>query len=155
MKVFSLFYMLSIVNCLNVPSKPPNKFVQEAEIKHGRVAMVSSLVIPSLELMNDKLGINEVSSLEVPVQLGLLALFGISEFGQIFKSYEFPNDPSKFFKMKENHVPGDYNFDPLNLTKKYDNIRNVEQINGRLAMLAVLGTILTELSTGTKIIDSF
>ena len=58
-----------------------SKFTREAEIKHGRVAMVSSLAIPLLDTLNPEvLGVNYVNSLDPTLQLGLLAVVGCSEF---------------------------------------------------------------------------
>ena len=96
---------------LNVGSK----FVKEAEIKHGRVAMLSSLTIPLLDnLSPDGLGINYVSNLPIENQLFLIGLFGVPEFSQVLKAYSFPNSTETWFQFKEEHIPGNYLFDPLN-----------------------------------------
>lgn len=47
-----------------------NKFVKEAEIKHGRVAMLSTIIIPTIELLNgNHQGIYQLSSEPLPYQL--------------------------------------------------------------------------------------
>ena len=134
----------------------PPKFVSEAEIKHGRVAMASSLAIPILDNVNpDLLGINFVSSMPLPVQYTLFGIFGCSEISQLLNSYEYPTDTSKWFKLKDEHVPGDYNFDPLNISnnKNEDTIKSNEMFVGRVAMLAAACEIGYELSTGEKVLQ--
>lgn len=129
------------------------KFVKEAEIKHGRVAMVSSVAIPFLDTFSpDGLGINFISSLESPVQLSLLGIVGVSEASQIFKAYNFPNKVSDWFTMKESHTPGNYSFDPLGISNTNSkNLGKNEMFIGRLAMIGVAVEMAQELGTGQSI----
>tara|TARA_B100000035_G_C21017480_1_gene562584 strand:- start:64 stop:525 length:462 start_codon:yes stop_codon:yes gene_type:complete len=150
MNNLKLALLVSSVSAYNVPPK----FMKEAEIKHGRVAMVSSLVIPFLDNVNsDVLGVNYVSSLDAGTQQLLLAVFGVSEFFQLSKAYEFPYNRSTWFKIKEDHVPGDYNFDPLGILEKKgtNSTKDLELNHGRLAMLAVIGQMVYELSTNEPV----
>ena len=74
--VMSLFISNSM--CLTTPtlSKVNTKFIQEAEIKHGRVAMTSLVTIPSLELLNgNHQGIYELSNQPLPLQLLLFFFY--------------------------------------------------------------------------------
>ncbi len=142
-----------------VDAKSFSKFISEAEIKHGRVAMLSAVTIPTLELFNgNQPGINELSHQDLTFQLLLLGIFGVSEFCQLLKAYQYPMDPMNWFKLKDEHVPGEYNFDPLNLTEKISfskvTAKDIELSNGRLAMLAAFGMLVQELCTDKTILDT-
>ena len=149
--VFNLFILFNATAAYKVGS---TKFVKEAEIKHGRVAMVSSLLIPLLDNVEPSvLGVNYVNSLDLNTQGVLLLGFGVSEFCQMVKAYEFPSNTSSWFKMKEDHVPGDYGFDPLGINN-YNNSNSVktnELFVGRIAMLGVVCAMLNELTTGNPV----
>ena len=93
---------ISYVSGLTTPTitntQKVSKFVQEAELKHGRVAMVSTLTIPTLELLNgNHKGIYELSSQSITFQLSLLGVFACSEVAQLLKAYQYPMEPMKWF----------------------------------------------------------
>jgi len=125
-----------------------SKFVREAEIKHGRVAMVSSVAIPFLDTFSpDGLGVNFVNNMPIENQLLLLGIFGCSEFSQMLKAYNFPNNTNTWFTFKDTHEPGDYSFNPMNLTSKPKN----ELFIGRVAMVSVLCEMTNELLVGQPV----
>lgn len=139
--------MLNII--LTILSFNP-QFIKEAEIKHGRVAMLSSIAIPALDTVNKGvLGVNYISSLDVSNQLTALGLFGCLESIQMYKAFDFPREVSDWFNLKEDHVPGEYNFDPLNISTdtNKDKLKNNEMFVGRVAMLAVSAEMLKEICT--------
>ena len=154
-----IFIMSFIFNSINAyvvpPVKTTPKFVQEAELKHGRVAMVSSLLIPLLDNVNpDVLGVNYVNSLDLGNQQLLLFVFGFSEFCQMLNAYEFPSNTNEWFKMKKDHVPGEYGFDPLEINK-YNNSKSLktnEMFVGRVAMVAVACQMANELLVGKPVL---
>jgi hypothetical protein len=140
------------ISLSNAYTTTPTKFVREAEVKHGRVAMLSSVAIPLLDNVKpETLGVNFVHSLDPSVQWSLLAVVGCSEFAQMLKAYNFPDDTKNWFTFKEEHKPGNYNFDPLNLTKRIVVDPVVEVNVGRAAMLGVACEMLKELGTGNTV----
>ena len=158
----AMVMMLMSVESLTTPTiretQKVSKFVQEVELKHGRVAMVSTLTIPTLEILNgNHQGIYELSHQPLPFQYLALTIFGMSEFGQLFKAYEFPESTNTWFKIKDSHTPGEYAFDPLNISSNTESLtknKNQELFNGRIAMLACAGFLAQELLTDKTIIDT-
>jgi len=129
------------------------KYAREAELKHGRVAMLAALGFPFAEEFHplfpeDKVP-SDFSFQLTPLQtywplvvlgVGLLETFSISTFKEL-------NDGT--WELKEDHVNGDLGFDPLGLKpqdpEKYLRMQNKELSNGRLAMIAIAGMVAQEL----------
>ena len=134
--------------------KLPSKFIQESEIKHGRVAMLSSVAIPLLDNVKpDTLGVNFVNSLDPSIQWTLLGIVGCSEFAQMLKAYNFPDETKNWFTFKDEHSPGDYGFDPLNIINKSneETFKVNELAIGRTAMIASVCEMSNELFTKNSV----
>lgn len=132
------------------------KFIQESELKHGRTAMLALPTLVSLEVCDHTtLGIDQLASAPLENQLLLLGLFGCSEVAQLLKAYEFPSSVDVWFNMKNNHTPGDYNFDPLNISNddNLEQLKTSEKFLGRLAMLSSFSFICNELATGNPTVS--
>jgi light-harvesting complex I chlorophyll a/b binding protein 1 len=119
-------------------------FLREAELKHGRLAMVSTILLPLMEQFTDKPGIYFFQDYPEFIQLGLSFMF-ISEFSSIIRGWQ--NPLIKPFSLKEDYQPGDFGLkfgvnDEL-LGEKMDKELN----NGRLAMIGILGMMVQELVT--------
>jgi hypothetical protein len=110
----------------------------------------------SLEILDPStLGINQLASTPLENQLLLLGIFGCSEVSQLLKGYEFPSSVDAWFNMKDSHTPGDYNFDPLNIStgENIDLLKKNEKFVGRLSMLSSFGFICNELVAGNPTVS--
>jgi hypothetical protein len=126
-------------------------FLREAELKHGRLAMVASVVIPLVEIYTDDLGINQFQKFPDSVQLSLVALMFVSEFSSMLRGWENPT--VKLFRLKEDYQPGDFGFALWNKDDvKMGVLMDKELNNGRLAMFGVLGMIVQELVTQKQLL---
>lgn len=119
-------------------------FLREAELKHGRLAMIGSIMLPLTEQFSDKLGINFFQDHPEFVALGLYFMF-IIEFASMVRGWENPT--IKPFALKEDYQPGDFGLtfgvNDASLGDQMDKELN----NGRLAMIGILGMMAQELAT--------
>jgi len=122
------------------------RILREAELKHGRVAMMASLglvgqhflKLPGAEAI--PAGVGAVGTLVGQVGLGaIFAWAGVME-------QTWRQDPNK--------EPGNFG-DPFGLGMYDTDMRNREINNGRFAMICVAGILAAELATGKDAVQQF
>jgi len=143
---------------------------REAEVKHGRLAMLAAAGWPLAELWDTKIaqflgmepGLNDdgrvpsvlnggLSTISVKYWLGCLALAAVLD---VYGSY--------FAPKKEGYVAGDLGFDPVGFyprgawdrdKKERERLQLAEIKHGRLAMLAITGFALQEAVTHLPVVE--
>jgi len=142
-------------------------FYREAEIKHGRVAMLAAVGFLFQEHYTFT-GIDSPSfvSFEQPglaggVWLALAVMLGnvegksVEAFMKLDGGFLAEQNESKTWRMKEDYASGDLGFDPLGLkptnAKDLMEMQSKEINNGRLAMIGIAGMVAQELVNGAKI----
>jgi len=148
--------------------------MQEAELRHARLAMLAVVGWPLSELMAPDWmlqhgmapsvlnGFNPVSFLATAAAFGA---FGFFEFKTSLRSKvgtEFGDKHQQDMSQVWNlGVAGDYNFDPLNLYSMFGDdyksrkgLREVEISHGRSAMLGITAFALWEKLTGHPIVEN-
>lgn len=147
------------------------KRYREAELTHGRVAMLATVgflvgekVEGSSFLFDASIKGPAITHLAQvpPVFWTLLVVFiGSSELGRAQYGWVPPRDVpvDQAGLLRADYTPGDIGFDPLNLKptdpEKYTAMANKELQNGRLAMLAAAGFMAQELVDGKGIFEHF
>jgi len=145
------------------------KRYREAELTHGRVAMLATIgflvgekVEGSSFLFDAQVSgpaISHLSQVPVPFWFVLVAAIGAAEQKRATVGWVEPeNVPvAQAGALRENYIPGDIGFDPLNLAPDNEKdlvlMQTKELQNGRLAMLAAAGFIAQELVDGKGIIE--
>jgi light-harvesting complex I chlorophyll a/b binding protein 1 len=123
-------------------------FFREAELKHGRIAMLATLGYVAVDL-GIKLPDHDMSSLDAhnaAVSSG--AMLQILLWVSLL---EFVSCPAVAALKDGDRAPGDFAFDPLSLGKKpaaLEKYKINELKNGRLAMLAFSGIVTVNALTG-------
>lgn len=138
-------------------------FYREAELKHGRIAMLASLGFLVGEQYHPLFG----GGIDLPSYISFTdtslhnfwpAVVTAIAVPEMFSVFSYNQPPSGSTNNAKSHVewasirsnryyPLYLGFDPLQLKNMY----TAELINGRLAMIAVAGMIAQELVTGHKI----
>lgn len=148
------------------------KLWQEAETKHGRVAMlafvglvVGELIDGSAPLFNSAITgpaifqFQQADAIFPSFWLGVMLVCAWIEGGTIINNWQSPAetfaDPDGRAYLAADAIPGDLGFDPLNLkpkdTEKYNAMKTKELNNGRLAMIGVAGIVAQEFASGQSI----
>lgn len=148
--------------------------MQESEVRHSRLAMLAAVGWPMSELLAPSWmlqdgcapsvlnGVNPLSFLAIVGAIGAAGVFELktslraSQATPMGKLHE--KDMSAIWKYG---VPGDYNWDPLNLYsscgddfKGRKGLRDVELSHGRVAMLGITYFALWEALTGHPIVEN-
>ena len=131
------------------------QWVQEAEIKHARVAMLAALGYPVAEVFHPLWGgsINEPSLIAfqaTPLQTFwpiVVGAIGLIESASYISDMKGTAEEGRYYAFNEQRgVPGDIGFDPLGFASKGD-LRGEELVVGRIAMLGIAGMVAQELNT--------
>lgn len=126
------------------------KFFREAEINHGRVAMMSFVGMVLIDLFQDKPAVSFLANMPWENQQPYWLSVAAFEFSRMSSGWKNPFvKGNKQFQLNEYHQPGNvFGVNPENISiDKY----NKELANGRLAMFAALGYAAEELVTGVQI----
>ena len=145
------------------------KKYREAEIKHGRLAMLATVGWPISELFHPYLStITQNTNLlsfnnKVPSilnggfeKINPIFFMSIIVFASSIESIVLNKDYNNYFDYR---IPGDFGFDPLNFyTNKSEftkrNLELKELNNGRLAMLAITYFAFNEFITNNPIVTN-
>ena len=139
---------LPLFDPLNLSSNQARiPFFREAELKHGRIGMVASVMIPLVDQLSGKPAIFEFQQLRPDVQLSIVGFMLVAEFASMLRGWEDPT--KKPFSLRDDYQPGDWGFliNDLDDNEKSTELLNKELNNGRLAMIAAAGMIAQELVT--------
>jgi len=138
------------------------RFYREAELKHGRLAMLAAVGFPVAEqfhpLFGGKVDVpSYVSFQATPLQVfwpWVVLAISIFEITSVL-SFENPLEGKEPWSIREDHETGNLRFDPLKLKPTNENdlliMKSKELNNGRVAMGAIVLMILQEMITGQKL----
>lgn len=130
---------------------------REAEVMHGRVAMLATLGYFAGEALPSPFGItgpanDQLQQVPLPAFLLLTAGIASAELKRANIGWvepDFGNWTKTLWKLRDNYYPGDVGFDPLGLkptdAKAFADMQTRELQNGRLAMIGAIGMISQEL----------
>ena len=139
------------------------KRYREAEVTHGRVAMLAALGFLTGENFHPLFGLQGTELLAVDSLAEVRAVFPLffellvvvistTEVYRALCGWTRPNAVSGVAKgdlLVEDYYPGDINFDPAGLkpddAEEFATMQTKELQNGRLAMLGIAGMVAQEL----------
>ena len=140
---------------------------REAELAHGRVAMIGGLgflVQENFHPIFPDIGGPAARQLDLVLQTengqGIMAtlLFGVmlTEIARAKIGWMDPADAMQ--ELRPEYTPGDLGFDPLGVAPtdaaEMLSMKNKELNNGRLAMIALGGIVAQEVVSGTELLGS-
>ncbi|CAN0074931.1 unnamed protein product [Laminaria digitata] len=140
---------------------------REAEIKHGRVAMLASLGVIVAESFHplfmgpDYIGPAVDHFQEITAQypeFWVFSLLGMAlvEYKSITTAFAEPSPITGEGGLRDDYTPGDLGFDPLGLMPKTEaalaTMQTKELNNGRLAMIGIAGMLVQELVNPVNIL---
>ena len=141
------------------------KRYREAEVMHGRVAMMATVGYligentPTIAFgfEHPVIANNQLAEIPGTVLFPFFLFINISEAFRASKGWVEPG-LGPLFSLRENYYPGDLGFDPLGLKptdpSEFASMQAKELSNGRLAMLAVAGMCVQELVNGKAILEN-
>lgn len=126
--------------------------LREAELKHGRWAMIGAISIPLIESNTNSPAIHAFDNLDNTWKTLILFAIAAGEAKNILVGYENPyslTDSNNYFKFKDSYQPGDLGLKIVN--NENEELANKELNNGRLAMIGCIGMIAQELATNHQL----
>ena len=142
------------------------KRIREAEVMHGRVAMMATMgyligeSTPTIFYGTDvhhTIANNQLAELPTGLLLPLFLGINFAEAYRATKGWTEPGSKS-LFTLRDTYYPGDLGFDPLGMKptdpKAFSDMQDGELNNGRLAMLAAAVMCVQEQVTGHGILEN-
>ena len=140
---------------------------REAEVMHGRVAMLACVGYLAGEAIPGPFGMHgpandQLQQMPLPAFVLLTVGIAAAELRRAQIGWVEPDLGSwstTLWKLRDNYYPGDVGFDPLGLKPTdptaFKNMQTRELQNGRLAMIGAAGMISQELVNHRSIFETF
>jgi hypothetical protein len=142
------------------------KRYREAEVLHGRVAMMATLgyligeSTPTITYgmnVHHTIANNQIPEVPATVLFPFFLAINVAEALRATTGWVEPGK-GQLFSLRESYYPGDIKFDPLGLKPtdavEFANMQTKELNNGRLAMIAAAGMCVQEQINGKGILEN-